>query len=190
MNIRLAIGGIFAALIGALMLGVFETSTDRVYPLAPAKINKILDEATLPPEIFANRALSAKHWRENTSTSVWALLGDNDVELLRLIATTKAENDGARVHFDVQAPPGANYETVNKSLEGNSAISDLYRAALAEQIDANIKNRDFSLAQVSPAIARVTLTALPHLRDQLKRAEQEDQKQQDEQIDQVYKNEK
>jgi hypothetical protein len=190
MNIRFAIAGILAVLIAGLMLGLFETSRDRVYPLPVAKINKVLDEAALPLEIFADRALNAKHWRENSSTSVWAVQGDNDVELLRLIATTSSENGGARIHFEVQAPPGPNFETVNKRLEENSGFSDLYRAALAEQIDANINNRAFSLGEVSPAIARVTLAALPNLRDQFKRAEQEDDKHQDEQIDQVYKNEK
>ena len=96
---------------------------------------------------------------------MWALESDSHVELLRLSATTIAEGKGTRIHYDVLPPESSVRDQVAQGLEENEAYRDLYRSALAEQIDAKLTNREFAIQNISVDSARVVLGALPHIRE-------------------------
>jgi non-homologous end joining protein Ku len=121
---------------------------------------------------------------------MWALVSDSRVELLRLSATTIAEGKGTRIHYDVLPPESSVRDQVAKGLKENGAYRDLYRSALAEQIDAKLTNREFAIQNIAVAAARVTLGALPNIRESMDNAEKEYQRRQQQDIDRVYANEK
>ena len=178
-----------AAIVLAAMVAGCQGS-DPFYPASPDQMSKVLDRTELPIVVFGERAVTAKRWRVNATTTMWALESDSRIELLRLSATTIADGDGTRIHYDVLPPESSLREQVVQGLRENGAYRDLYRSALAEQIDANLTNREFAIQNISVEATRVTLGALPNIREGYDNAEEEYQRQQQEIIDRVYANEK
>jgi hypothetical protein len=173
----------------AVMLGGCQ-GKDPFYSVSPDQVSKVLDQTELPMMVFGARAANAKHWRVNAATTMWALESDSHVELLRLSATTIAEGKGTRIHCDVLPPESSVRDQVAQGLKENGAYRDLYRSALTEQIDAKLTNREFAIQNIAVDAARVTLGALPHIRESFDNAEKEYQRRQQEVIDRVYANEK
>jgi hypothetical protein len=158
----------FSILTLGMLLAVYfgfgaGADSKRVYPMQVAEVNQLLDQIDLPELIFANYAFGAKHWRENDKVSVWALKSSEGAEMLRLTATTSAANAGTQVAIEVLPPVGKDRDKVKNMLDENPAYRDLYGSALAEQIDAKLRNRPFSIANVSRAATRVMLHAAPQI---------------------------
>lgn len=179
----------FVAIGLAVMLGGCQ-GKDPFYPASLDQVSKVLDQTDLPMMVFGARAANAKHWRVNAATTMWALESDSRVELLRLSATVAAEGKGTRIHYEVLPPESSIRDQVAQGLKENGAYRDLYRSALREQIDAKLTNRKFAMQNISVDVARVTLGALPHIRENMDNAEKEYQRRQQEVIDRVYANEK
>jgi hypothetical protein len=173
----------------AVMLGGCE-GKDPFYAASPDQVSKVLDQTNLPMMVFGERAATAKHWRVNAATTMWAIESDKHVELLRLSATTIADGKGTRIHYDVLPPESSVRDQVAQALKENGAYRDLYRSALAEQIDAKLTNREFAIQNIAVDAARVTLGALPNIREGFNNAEKEYQRKRQEDIDRVYANEK
>jgi hypothetical protein len=169
----------------AVMLGGC-LGRDPLYAIAPGQVNDVLDRTYLPIMVFGEPALTAKHWRVNAATTMWAVESDKHVELLRLSATTTAEG----IHYDVLPPESAVRDRVAQQLKDNSAYRDLFRSALAEQVDANLNNRGFSIGNIAMETARVTLKELPNIRQSFDNAEKEHVRRQQEVIDRAYANER
>ena len=121
---------------------------------------------------------------------MWALESDSHVELLRLSATTMADGKGTRIHYDVLPPESSIRDQVAQGLKENGAYRDLYKSALAEQVDAKLTNRAFAIQNIAVQAARVTIAALPHIRESFDNAEKEYQRKQQEVIDRAYANER
>lgn len=173
----------------AVLLGGCQ-GKDPFYAASPDQVGRVLDQTDLPMMVFGERAATAKHWRVNAATTMWAIESDKHVELLRLSATTIADGKGTRIHYDVLPPDSSIRDQVARALKENGAYRNLYRSALAEQIDAKLTNREFAIRNISAEAAQVTLAALPHIRESFDNAEKEYQRKQQEVIDRVYANEK
>src|SRR4051812_5601476 len=156
---------------------------DPFYAASPDQVSNVLDRTELPMMVFGERAATAKHWRVNATTTMWALQSDSQVELLRLSATMIAEGKGTRIHYDVLPPESSVRDQVAQGLKENGAYRDLYKSALAEQVDAKLTNREFAIQNISVDAARVTLAALPNIREGFANAEKEYQRRQQEIID-------
>lgn len=174
----------------AVYLGVGAgAGANRVYAMPVSEVNHLIDEIDLPEVIFANYTHKAKHWR-NDKLSVWALQNDAGKETFRLTATTAAGKEGSLVTVAILPPDNDKRDEVKKMLDDNPAFADLFVSALAEQIDAKLRNRLFSIANISRPMARVTLHAAPQILqmrksidEQYARQAQEDR----ERYDQLYK---
>jgi hypothetical protein len=173
-------GGMLAALF--LHLDV----RDHYYAMPIAKVNGVIDHTYLPAMIFADRAYNARHWRAGPTTSMWAVVGRSGQELLRLSAETIPDGDEVRVHVEALPPPGEHRDLVADSPSNIALLT----TALAEQIDADLNGREFDLKRIAPAVARVTLENLPHLREQADAAVKDSDRREQENIDRAYANEK
>jgi hypothetical protein len=186
MGIRMAFGLLTLCMSVALYLGLGSgADKNRVYAMPVSEVNHLIDEIDLPEIIFA--AHKAKHWRENDKLSVWALQNDAGKETFRLTATTAADKKGALVTVAILSSDNE----VKKMLDGNPAFADLFGSALAEQIDAKLRNRPFAIANISRAMARVTMHAAPQILQMRKSIDQEyaQRAQEDrERYDRLYKN--
>ena len=163
---------------------------DKVYATPLAAVNEVIDRTDLPPMIFQDKAFNARHWRSGPNTSIWAVLGQGEVELLRLKAETTAERDNVRVHVEALPPAGALRDELRQKIDENGSDVALLTTALAEQIDANMNGREFDLKRISLAIARVTLEALPHLRESLDNAAKDVDRRDQANVDRAYETEK
>jgi hypothetical protein len=172
MGIRMAFGLLTLCMSVALYLGLGSgADKNRVYAMPVSEVNHLIDEIDLPEIIFANH--KAKHWRENDKLSVWALQNDAGKETFRLTATTAADKKGSLVTVAILPPANDKRDEVKKMLDGNPAFADLFGSALAEQIDAKLHNRLFSIANISRPMARVTLHAAPQILQMRKSIDEE-----------------
>jgi hypothetical protein len=187
--LRLAISFVVAAAVLAILFLRLDVQ-DGVYAMAPAKVNEVIDRTDLPALVFADRAFNAKHWRVDEHVSMWSVLGQGGEELLRLRAATSADGAGARVHVDALPPASALKDIVAKGIQENGVEIDMLTTALAEQIDANLNGREFDLKRIAPAIARVMVVALPHLREGIDNANKESDRRDQDIVDRAYANEK
>jgi hypothetical protein len=192
MGIRIAFGVLMLCMSLAVYLGLGSgAGTNRVYAMPVSEVNHLIDEIDLPEIIFANYTHKAKHWRENDKLSVWALQNDAGKETFRLTATTAADKKGSLVTVAILPPDNDKRDEVKKMLDGNPAFADLFGSALAEQIDAKLHNRLFSIANISRPMARVTLHAAPQILQMRKSIDEEYARhaQEDrERYDRLYKN--
>jgi len=190
MGIRMAFGLLTLCMSVALYLGLGSVADkNRVYAMPVSEVNHLIDEIDLPEIIFANH--KAKHWRENDKLSVWALQNDAGKETFRLTATTAADKKGSLVAVAILPPDNDKRDEVKKMLDGNPAFADLFGSALAEQIDAKLRNRPFAIANISRAMARVTMHAAPQIlqmRDSIDREYAQRAQEDRERYDRLYKN--
>jgi hypothetical protein len=163
---------------------------DGVYAMSPSKVNSVIDQTTLPLQLFGVSNMTAKHWRADAATSMWALLDGDGAETLRFSAVTSVEGDGARVSVSVLPPVGVNSARMEQTLRDNESNADLYKVALSEQIDAKINHRDFDPSHLSQAAARVAITSLPNIRKSVDAAAKAHERQEQEGVDSAYANEK
>jgi hypothetical protein len=164
MSYRLAFSVLALGMLLAVYFGLGASAdSKRVYPMKVSEVNELLDQIALPELIFADRAFGAKHWRENDKVSIWALRSSEGAEILRLTATTSAAKAGTQVAVEVLPPVSKDRDKVKSMLDENPAYRDLYGSALAEQIDAKLRNRPFAIANVSRAMTRVMLHAAPQI---------------------------
>ncbi|MCC8982996.1 hypothetical protein [Bradyrhizobium acaciae] len=189
MGIRAAFGLLTLCMALAVYLGVGSgADANRVYAMPVSEVNHLIDEIDLPEIIFANHKV--RHWRENDKLSVWALQNDAGKETFRLTATTATDKKGSLVTVAVLPPNNDKRDEVKKMLDDNPAFADLYGSALAEQIDAKLRNRLFSIANISRPMARVSLRAAPQILQMRKSIDEEyARKAQDdrERYDRLYK---
>ncbi|MES5484790.1 hypothetical protein QMZ05_18700 [Bradyrhizobium sp. INPA03-11B] len=189
MGIRAALGVLVLGMSLAIYFGIGSgADTNRVYAMPVSEVNHLIDQIDLPEVIFANH--KARHWRENDKLSVWALQNGAGKETFRLTATTAADKKGSLVTVAIVPPDNDKRDEIKKMLDDNPAYADLYSSALAEQIDAKLRNRLFSITNISRPMARVSLNATPQILQMRKsideeyaRRAQEDR----ERYDQLYK---
>jgi hypothetical protein len=163
---------------------------DALYEMQPAQVGALLDETDLPAMVLDDKDMTARHWRVDAKTTMWALEGAGNVEQLRLSATTIADAKGTRIHIDVLPPAGPLHDEVVQSLKHNRVFRDLYRSALAEQIDARLTNREFSANRVSVAATGVRPSVLAQVRKAMDNEAKEYDRREQETIDRAYENEK
>jgi hypothetical protein len=188
--IRLAAVVVAAIVALAYLFPRLDVRGGGAYSMPLERVNMVIDHTDLPALIFADKAANVKHWRPDQSTSIWAILGERNAELLWLVATTTAEGKKTRVQVQVKAPESEAKELVERGLKEYAAIRELYRAALAEQIDANLNARDFNLKRISAPISRAMVVALPNVKKRFENAAAEYDRRERENIERAYANEK
>ena len=178
---------VVACAIAALFMHVDRA--DGVYALSVDKVNAQIDRTKLPLVVFGPAA-AIRHWRIDTATSVWAFLDEHGAESLRLSAITSADGDGARVRVEIAPPLGANREQVEQKLRDNEEIADLYRAGIAEQIDADLNGREFNMKSLAPAMARATVNSISKIRASTDKFAKNQERAENEVVDQAYAHER
>lgn len=167
-------------------LGGCSDSRGRFYAFTPRHVQDVIDVAELPSNVFGDQAVVAKHWRANSDTTMWTLQSTDGNEVLRLSATIASESSGTRVRVDALPPVGVNHDQIAKVLAARGRYYKLYTSALAEQIEADLTNRDFKLTNVSSMVDFLTLEALPTIRLKMDEAGNEFRKRDQEVIDGAY----
>ena len=155
---------LFAAAVVAAMLYMPKGAPSGVYAMAPAQALAIIDRIDLPPQVFSDFKPAMRHWRPDGATSMWALLGDSDVEMQRFRASVTPEGEGARVRVEALPPQGARHDEVAASMKEAPEYVEFLTAALVERIDAQLTGREFDMKRLAPAFARLQIAAIPRIR--------------------------
>lgn len=148
------------ALVAACGQGVY-------YAEKPEHVRAELRDSAFPTFFFGSQVAEAPASLKGDDTVVWDVLNQNDQNMLRLSATITADGDGSRVAVDVLPPPGINKRRVEQGLAENPSIVDLYRAVVAEHVDATLKNHDFNMGKVTPAMMAATFANMPRISKQM-----------------------
>lgn len=137
------------------------------YAEKPDHVRAELRESTFPTFFFGSRAGDSVTSVKGDGTVVWSILGEDDDQLIRLSAKVTPDGDGTRVVVDVLPPAGRNRKRVEKGLAENDSIATLYRTVAAEHVDSTLKDRDFDMGKVTPAMMAATFANMPKISQQM-----------------------
>ncbi len=154
---------LFGAAVVAAWLFIPRGAPSGVYAMTPAQALAILDRIDLPPQVFGDFKPAMRHWRPDDATSMWAQLGDGDVEMRRFEASLTPEGEGVRVRVEALPPRGKMHDEVAASQKDDPTYPEYLAAALAEQIDAKLTGREFDMKRIAAAYARVQIASIPRI---------------------------
>ena len=181
---------LFVAAVVAALLFMPQGAPTGVYAMPPAQALAILDRTELPPSIFGDFKPAMRHWRPDYATSMWAQLGDGDIELQRFRASLTPEGEGVRVRVEALPPKGKLHDEAAASQNADPEYAEYLTAALAEQIDAKLTGRAFDPKRLAPAFARLQIASIPRIRRNLDAGAKVEEKHTDDVIEDAYAHEK
>ena len=144
------------------LAGCWQSGTS--YPLPSAEVRERLRSAEAPLTTFGQSAADSVTLEQGDDTIVWAIVDDEDREMIRLVARMVPEGQTTRVTADIAPPEGARHDAVAKGLAANASIASFYRAVAAEQVDSALNKRDFDLTRTYGPMMAATLANLPRMR--------------------------
>lgn len=151
------------ALVPALLAGAGCSQFGAYYPVpsSVARDRLLASEAPLMP--FGQMATDSVTLQKGDDTIVWAILDDDDHELIRIVAKIAPGAESTRVWSDVAPPQGTRHDAVARGLTENVSSAGLYRAVAAEQVDSALNQRRFDLTRTYGPMMAATLANLPRL---------------------------
>lgn len=159
-TVRLPVAGAAPLCAAILLAGCAE---GRRYDAAPAEARSLLATSEMPLMVFGSQALAVETVRRDPGTVLWLVLDARGDEMMRLVARVTAEGSGSRIVADVLPPEGRYHDRVTKGMADNPAVVDLYRKVAAEQVDAAMTGRDFSMAAITPAMMAAAIALVPNM---------------------------
>lgn len=141
--------------------------SDPVYPIAPEQARATLAQTEIPQFIFGSADVHTVGNQHGDGSVVWTAVEGDDRPTLRFVAKVTSSGKGSRIHLDIEPAEGAAHSRVAQGIADNPQVAKLYKAAMAEQIDATFNHRKFDMARISQTMATTLLVTLPQLSQQM-----------------------
>jgi hypothetical protein len=160
---------ILLAMLGSLLLASCGASGTH-YEKSPQAVVAALKMATLPYHVLGDRAQGSRVSQPDANTVVTAVLGPDQSELIRFVATVAPDGAGSRVSVNVQPPEGKNHERATKAMAQNGLTMGLMNKLAQEHVAAAIEGRPFDMMFAAPPMAKGILAANPAIQAQIQDA--------------------
>jgi hypothetical protein len=131
----------------AVMAGLLAACGDGAsYPIAAAEVTSKLMATRPPMFVFGNSGANVMVTQGDGGAVHWTIL-QGGKQVMRLTASVTPDGDSAS-RVAVSVDPPSNDSATASSMAENPQIVKLYKAAMAEQIDAKLNNREFNTAAI------------------------------------------
>lgn len=158
---------VFAAVMAGLLAACGEGTSYSI----PAKdvTSKLL--ATKPPSfVFGSSGANVMVTQGDGGAVRWTVFKGGQ-QAMRLVATVVPDGDNAsRVTVSVEPPNNDANSTIGKNMADNPAIVKLYKAAMIEQIDAKLNNREFNSSAIQGEMMAAAVATMPKMQASLNEA--------------------
>jgi hypothetical protein len=162
------IGVLVMAAATALLAGCGEQGT--YYEQTPQAVRASLRSATLPYHVLGSQAKGSRITQPDENTTVTAVIGPNQSELIRFVTTVTPKGSGSLVAIEVRPPEGNNKSRANKAMEANGMAMALMGKLAIEHVDAAIEHRPFDMSFATGGMAKGMIAANPAMQAQFDQA--------------------
>jgi len=119
-------------------------------PVSEAK--EILKRTEVPYDVLGSPDLRSKVIEKSPTTLVWKVTLDGS-EFMQFTAEVTPNNPkSTRVVVSLNGPSGGKYAAMEKTLNDNVTVKNLYLAAMEEEVAAALEKRDFDMMKLTPHI--------------------------------------
>jgi hypothetical protein len=158
---------VFAVVAAALLAACGESKS---YPIAAAEVTSKLLSTRPPKGVFGSTATDVMVTQGDGGTVRWTVLKGGS-QVMRLVATITPDGDAAsRVAVSVEPPNNDANSAIGKNMADNPAVVKLYKAAMAEQIDARLTNREFNFTAIQGQMVAAAMATMPKMQASLDEA--------------------
>jgi hypothetical protein len=140
------------------------------YPIPASQVTGKLLSTKPPMFVFGSTASDIMVTQGEGGAVRWTVLKGGK-QVMRLVATVTPDGDNAsRVAVSVEPPNNDANSQVGKNMADNPAIVNLYKAAMAEQIDARLNNRSFNSGAIQAQMVAAAIATIPKMQASLDEA--------------------
>ena len=136
---------------------------DPVYTIAPDQMRATLAETEVPLFVLGNSAKRSTTSQQGDNRVVWTVIDNDDRQWMHIVATTTPADQGIGLHLEIAPPDGPRHDEMARTIADKPAIANLYRTAMAEQIDAALNHRKFAMSHLYGAMAATITDIVPAL---------------------------
>jgi hypothetical protein len=131
-------------------------SPGQSFDIPASEAKKILLQTEVPYDVLGNSNLRANVIEKGPTTLVWKVMLD-DSEFMQFTAEVTPNNHtSTQVVISVNGPTAGKYAGLEKALNDNITVKNLYLAAMQEEVAAALEKRDFDILKISPQLMAAT----------------------------------
>ena len=157
----------FAMVIAGLLAACGE---GKDYPIAAKDVTAKLLSTKPPMFVFGGTASDIMVTQGDGGAVRWTVL-KGGTQVMRLVATVAANGDNAsRVSVAIEPPNNDTSSQIARNMADNPAIVKLYKAAMAEQIDAKLNNRAFDSSAIQGQMMAAAMASMPKIANSMDEA--------------------
>lgn len=152
----------------ALPLLALVAACGKSYDMPAAEVTEKLSH--ISPPMMALNGMVGNYMTTKTGDGDvhWTLIDTNGSALMRLTADVEASGENsATVSVSVDPPDNSKNARIAKNMDENPEIVSLIEAAMREQIDAKLMNRQFNMAAIQPQLMAATIKSMPKIGQQM-----------------------
>ena len=147
----------------------------KSYPISAAEVTGKLLSTRPPSGVFGSAATDVMVTQGEGGTVRWTVLKGGS-QVMRLVATITPDGEAAsRVSVSAEPPNNDAHSAIGKNMADNPAIVKLYTAAMIEQIDAKLTNREFNFAAIQPQMMAAAMASMPKMQASVDQAMKQSQ---------------
>ena len=140
--------GILAAIGAALLLsGCGAASLGQTFDITAAEAKQILKRTEVPYDVLGNNDLRSHVIEKSPTSLVWKVTLEGAEYLQFTADLSSADPASTQVVVSVKGPASGRYAKMEKALNDNVTVKNLYLAAMEEEIAAALEKRDFDMIE-------------------------------------------
>lgn len=144
-------------LTSALLLSACgDLSPGESFDIPASEAKEILLQTEAPYDVLGNSDLRSQVYEKSATTLVWTvMLGES--EFMHFTAeVTPNSPTSTHVTVSLGGPAGGKYAGLEKALNDNLTVKNLYLAAMEEEVAAALEKRDFDIMKITPQLLAAT----------------------------------
>jgi hypothetical protein len=139
-----------------ILVGCGAASAGQTFAIPVSEAKQILKRTEVPYDVLGSSALRSYVIEKSPTTLVWKVTLDG-AEYMQF--TAELGSNGAtstQVVVSLQGPASGRYVKMEKALNDNITVKNLYLAAMEEEVAAALEKRDFDILKISPQLMAAT----------------------------------
>ena len=135
-----------------ILAGCGAVFRGQSFDVPVSEAEKILMRTEVPYDVLGSPDLRSKVIEKSPTTLVWKVTLDGSEFMQFTAEVTPNTPESTRVVVSLNGPSGGKYAAMEKTLNDNVTVKNLYLAAMEEEVAAALEKRDFDMMKLTPHI--------------------------------------
>lgn len=135
-----------------ILSGCGDAFRGQSFDVPVSEAREILKRTEVPYDVLGSPDLRSTVIEKSPTTLVWKVTLDGS-EFMQFTAEVTPNNPkSTHVVVSLNGPSGGKYAAMEKTLNDNVTVKNLYLAAMEEEVAAALEKRDFDMMKLTPQI--------------------------------------